>query len=214
MSENKRVLIVIGGITENLYFRRDLESDISLLCELYKKYEYIVEINTNKHRDSWSPRFIDKSPWTDVYKLYLNPFRRRAIHREIEKTVERFQNNGYEIDVFAHSLGTVELTGTNIQVNNVCFFGSPLGMDFPCGAFCRNKLAPFPFSRPKFRCENFYNFYSPRDIVGTSPILSDYRCNFGVLSNQEFNTNTVHDLTEYLSNEKVRNIIINLKKED
>jgi hypothetical protein len=198
MRRKARVLLVVGGITTDLYFRKALETDLHFLTELYKDFDAIIEIDTNKHRDRWSPKFIDNMPWTDVLKLYINPFRRGAIHKIIEQTVKHYQSIGFEVHVAAHSLGTVELAGSKINVKSAFFFGSPLGMRNPFGAFCRNRLAPIPLTKAAMKCDHFTNFWSKNDIVGTNPILGDYRCKFGKESNNEYEFNCVHDLPKYV----------------
>lgn len=196
--KNSRCLLVIGGITKDLYFKKDLESNLSLLNKIHKTYDFVKEINTNCIRDKFTPNFLDNQAWTDVFKFFLNPIKRHRIRKLIEKEVEKYQKLGYEVDIIGHSLGTIELADSKIKVKKVLFAGSPLGMSIPFSTFCKNQLASFPWSKPQMKCETFINLFSSNDIVGTFPITDDKRCRFGSLFNVDIRLNNNHDLINYL----------------
>ena len=193
-----RILLVVGGITYKPYFKTDLESNMSLLSKLSKEYVFIKEIDTNAIRDKYVIPAINHLAFTDIFKLFLNPFKRHAIRKLIETEVKKYQTLGYEVDIAGHSLGSIEIADSKINVSHVLFMGSPLGMRIPFSTYCKHSLAPFPWNRPQMKCKSFINLYSHNDIVGTYPITEDKRCRFGRFLNVDIRLNNNHDLVNYL----------------
>ena len=201
--QEKSCLLLISGVTGSKpYFKDTISGNAtldSLLSYHYGK-ENIIEIDTNALRDSWTPDLLDKVSFTDITKFYLNGLRRRAIRSLIKATVDKLKAQGYtKIDLWAHSLGTVEAAGSKIDIDTFIMFGSPIGFPTPVlRSTVKNELSFLGITKPPLKCETLINFWSPLDIVGSRPLTRDTRWRFGASDYKDIRSDTQHDLSDYL----------------
>ncbi|NQY58449.1 hypothetical protein [Cognatishimia sp.] len=130
-----KALAIIQGINEeNRYLDKDL-------TDLYKNYQKVVYINTEKYFDSvkrnlpWYLRFIPnkyKDYAADIWGYFTNRYVFDIVNTECNSQIGKLLNQGYEVDVFAHSLGTVITLclGKKIEklrLNTFFCIASPMG---------------------------------------------------------------------------------------
>lgn len=156
----KRALVVVQGIHEELYAKNALKKsklDIG-------QYNEIRFIDTEEVFDAWSPKIKWWDKFGDVVKFYLNVNRRKAVCRKVTKTVGQLQKVNYEVDILAHSLGTViTLCSKARNVRRLYLLGSPLSFGIPFAAsYIRQHTRKY---MKNFSCEEIFYIWSPKDFV-------------------------------------------------
>lgn len=199
----KSCLLLISGITGRTpYFKSTLEEnkELNKIVNYYYGNENVIELDTNALRDSFTPNLLGNVSLLDITRFYINGLRRRAIRRLIELKVSELKLKGYEkIDLWTHSLGTVEAAGADISVNDFFMFGSPIGFPTPIlRSTVKNELSFLGITKPDLKCSRLINLWSPKDIVGTRPLTSDSRWRFGAPNYRDVCSNTSHSLDDYL----------------
>jgi hypothetical protein len=199
----KSCLLLISGITGRTpYFKSSVANNVELnrIVNYYYGEENVIELDTNSLRDSFTPNLLEDLSLLDITRFYINGLRRTAIRRFIELKVSELKLKGFsKIDLWTHSLGTVEAAGANIFLDDFFMFGSPLGFPTPIlRSTVRNELSFLGLTKPNLKCNRLINLWSPRDIVGSEPITSDVRWRFEAHEYKDVRSNTEHSLDEYL----------------
>lgn len=194
----KNALVILTGISVGPYGVETLNKESALLNYFNNNYDLIQELDYNKHLDSYTIQTKFNLKYLDPVRLRLNPFRRHKIIKEIELAVRELQLQGYNVDFLCHSQGCWVAAMTELNVRNCIFTGSPIGFQNPVGRFIvRANIAPWPWSKPSFRCERFLNLYSTYDFVGRVPSLIS-KWFFGASSTKEIDCMNSHSFDEYL----------------
>lgn len=201
-----RALVVVQGISKKHgYLAKELYEGLD--SKIIKSYDVIAPVNTDQFfaKISNIPSKILGSVLSDVWNYYTNGKARREACREVRKTITELQSKGFEVDILAHSLGTVITlcSGGNsparaISVNNVYLLGSPLGIG---NLFARMKTNGHTerYSN-NFDAKKIFYLWSEKDYV--SKILKGRTLDIlkarSVESPVTYHTDTNHASSEYL----------------
>lgn len=170
----KRALIAVQGINSDNYILHELTSS-KFPRENYQK---IVAIPTEEIFDRTIPGFIKMIPYFNkFYDQYLADIRaffkdkeaRMNACRFVRNQIKALQNDGYTVDVIAHSLGTIIVmcagpqTGRLLEVNSFLCYNSPLGFGiFPGGILVRSFTRKF---MRNFKAVKLEYIYSSKDVI-------------------------------------------------
>lgn len=195
----QKILFVVGGISPETYAFRDLVEHCKIQEHGYHKfyedgtgslafgsdntkYLYIKEINCEKIFDSkllnfFSKFFLIGIPFRfwdrigDYFKAILDEQRLKRIVDLIETEVNVAKKSyGLEVDVWGHSLGTLLLLASDIQVDECYLFGSPLTSKYWS---VRKTAQDFRNKHEALSALQWRYGWSPKDIVCTKPFPSD-----------------------------------------
>lgn len=141
-------------------------------------YEKVIFLNIEKIFDKkimgWLSLFLFpfkfipgvrklEDKYMDVVRFYYNKKKRIEICRYIRTEINKLTRKYGDVDVYAHSLGTVALLSTKVKVRNVHLFGSPLGFGLtPLRKFARNNAKRFI---DQFTCHQLTYWHGPKDFV-------------------------------------------------
>lgn len=166
-----RALVVVQGISKKHgYLAKELYEEAA--GTIVKAYDVIAPVNTDQFfaKISNIPSKILGPVLSDVWNYYTNGKARREACREVRKTITELQSKGFEVDILAHSLGTVITlcSGGNsparaVSVVNVYLLACPLGIG---NLFARMKTNGHTerYSN-NFVCKNLFYFWSEKDYV-------------------------------------------------
>jgi hypothetical protein len=187
-----KALLVIGGITYKNYALGDLinlpackeystnwteKDSLVALGNANTNYSMIKEINCESLLDSKTLNFLGKlwllglparlwDRFGDYFKIICNKKIMQAVVHLVEAEILQAQKKYGQVDVIAHSLGTLILLASNIKVNNVYLCGSPLTSRFWSIRTTANNF----FKSNNNHClatGNVYYCHSKNDPVGT-----------------------------------------------
>ncbi len=132
-----KALVIVQGINNKQGYLRETIAQFPQFKEYYQR---IIDIETDKYFDKhmsflFKPfRSIGRT-LADVWEFYKNNAARMEVCRETRSQIQNLQALGYEVDIIAHSLGTVIALccGPNspvnpIKVNRTILMQSPLGI--------------------------------------------------------------------------------------
>lgn len=192
--QKQKILLLIGGITRNLYafddliiknninqvgYERYYSDDTGLMAfgGSNTKYLYIKEINCEKYFDSklltiFSKPFLLGLPFRlwdklgDYFKAILNEKKMLEISNCIQAEIEAAQNTyGLEVDIIAHSMGTLLALGAQAKVSDVYLFGSPLTSKYNV---IKHTASNYLAKHYKLSSKNIYYGWSRYDVVCSS----------------------------------------------
>ncbi len=153
-----RVLLLVQGVNEDTYLFKNLKSSSYDIDQ----YDKVIEVTTEKTLDkSW----VSKIPFLgdkygDILQFFVSDEARRNLKTKLKKTALKYPDA--EIDLLAHSLGTLICFITPITVKNFICLASPVAMSLWLGKKVRN----FIRGRLKLKVENnLYFVYSPFDLI-------------------------------------------------
>jgi hypothetical protein len=180
----KPALLVLGGITYKNYAVGDLvglpecSNYINREGTLDTKYAIIKELDCEQFLDhkiidligrlfilGMPFRFWDR--FGDYFKIISSDKLMRKCVEYIQAEVHKAQILYGEVDVIAHSLGTLIVATSNIKVNNLYLVGSPLTSQYWSVRHTANKF--IQKNGLNAEANNIYYCYSPLDIVCTKP---------------------------------------------
>lgn len=162
---SKKALVLVQGISNKVYIQQDVES----VKSAFKNYDKIKVAPTEGIFDkSIVSKLSDR--FGDVVQYFKSHKQRKDACAKVRRTIESLQEEGYEVDVLAHSLGTLMTltSGRSVEldkstsVNKVFLFACPLGMVWPMGFYARNHTRKFI---QNFKAKEIVYCYSPRDFV-------------------------------------------------
>lgn len=167
-----RALVVIQGINSKQGY---LYNDVLTDTRLTKYYDKIIDIPTEKYFDlhkPWPLRLIGKwgDSLSDIWEFYTRNDSRIGVCRESREQIQKLQGLGYEVDILAHSLGTVialccgpNSPGNPVLVNRVVLLESPLGIG---NLIARMKTCSHTERYSKnFTAKELYYTWSEEDFV-------------------------------------------------
>lgn len=206
----KRALVAVQGINSENYILHEL---------VYSKfpredYQKIVAIPTEEIFDRTIPDWIKVVPflnkWYDQYYADLHAFfgdkeARINACRFVRNQIKALQNDGFTVDVIAHSLGTIiticsgPQTGALLQVNNFFCYNSPLGFGIaPGGMMVRAFVRKF---MRNFIAKKLEYIYSSKDVISRDykSAVGEIINQLGVLPKSKFDTLQDHKLSHNIS---------------
>lgn len=142
MSKKKRACVIVQGISEKRRYMKTSSKVVNGYIDKYDKDEYI---DTESIFDrGWFSKLFDK--W-DFIPYFLNGARRKAVCRIVNKTIVDLHNDGYEVDVIAHSLGCVIALQSGrkkfkVNINNLICLQPPTNNKV-YGWYVRRKVKQF-----------------------------------------------------------------------
>jgi len=197
-SSQRNVLLLLDGICKESYVLRDIYKEKTLLEKLLNTYRHIEAIETNKILDWGLIGGEVVLKYGDVLRFLYSPIRRLKITNLIERTVKKYKALGYEVTILAHSLGTIKLLDSNLDVDYVILTGCPLEfVSRTAATIVRTTISPFPWSKPKVKCKKVAYLWATGDKVSCREIADlDRFVTFkeGVI----LNTQGIHDFPSYL----------------
>jgi hypothetical protein len=198
-----KVLIVgvgVSDINNGDYGQIDMINSYHLKKRLEKKYDNIVYFKYQEildHGSMFGEKFLDPLRWKLKFK------ERRQILNKFETIVKEYQEQGYEVDLIAHSLFCWISSNAKTHLKTVIHCGSPVGFITPVARMLvRNDIAMFGWTRPNLRCDRFINLYSTNwdEPIGHRPNIPDHpKWAYGAIDRAEFNTYRSHDFKDYLN---------------
>jgi hypothetical protein len=129
-----KALIVVQGVN---HIQGYLYEDAQRLSSYYDK---IVDVDIGqhfKHKKGFVFKVLGKfgDKLNDVWDFYISTEERKAVCREVRKTIRDLQAQNYDVSVLAHSLGTVITlcSGPNsaanpVHIDKLIMMQSPLGI--------------------------------------------------------------------------------------
>jgi pimeloyl-ACP methyl ester carboxylesterase len=135
----------------------------------------VIDIPTEKYFDKYKPWFLKwmgklGDSLSDVWEFYTRNSSRIELCREIRQQIKDLQATGYEVDIIAHSLGTMAAlcSGPNtpanlVSVNRTILLSSPLGIGNLIARLKTNGHAE-RFSK-NFITKELYYTWSEKDFV-------------------------------------------------
>lgn len=216
----QKVLFIIGGISKETYAFRDVVRTCNLQDKGYTqfyqdengmlvwgtdetKYKYIKEIDCEQFLDSKAINFFERflllglpfrlwDKFGDYFKAIKDKKRLEAIANLIANEIGFVQAQyGVQVDVWAHSLGTLLASASRAKVDEFHMFGSPLTSKFWS---VRKTAQDFKTKlQTGILAKSIYYHWSPKDIVCTKPVDSD------TVNAVNVEYNCKHDLSAYLA---------------
>ena len=165
---DKKVLILIGGITQHPYIKSDVDqsnfdkSPYDVVVQFY--YDHILD-NRYKKLDCYKYLpFLDKHG--DWWQFAFHPATREKIRHHLEVMIKEYQAMNYEIHVLAHSLGSWILCGTDCVVDSVISMGSPISSkSWVVRNIVKQELKSRINDYMHMRCSTMDYMYSKNDFV-------------------------------------------------
>jgi len=200
----KKALILISGIAEHAYgheqFLASIEGeDFAKGFDLVENYDYQPAL------DAWTLPGKVSRVYMDPVRLRLNLHKSQKVRKGLEDKVKSLKNGGYEVTLVCHSLGCWVAAMSKVEVENVYFFGSPIGWATPVlRSIVRNQIDKLFFPIPLHVANLFVNYYSINDIVGNIPTAfkrngEPSKWAFGADRVYEFETYTPHHWPNYMA---------------
>lgn len=168
----KKALVLVQGISRSSYIKKDIEKFKSE----FSGYDLIKVAPTESIFDkSIISKISDR--FGDVVQYFKSHNQRKLACTVVRNQIRTLQNDGYEVDVLAHSLGTLMtltcggLDGSKnplVEVNKVMLFACPLGMKvpgMPIGLYVRNHTRKYI---QNFKAKEIQYTWSKRDFVSAS----------------------------------------------
>tara|TARA_R110000822_G_scaffold218065_1_gene352543 strand:+ start:5540 stop:6187 length:648 start_codon:yes stop_codon:yes gene_type:complete len=210
-----KTLILVQGINQEPdYLYKEVMAN-NFLSNQYDEIinapvEFIFDGKKQKKSGFW------KDTLGDIWQFYKKDDKRIAACRIVRNTILKAKSLGNQVDVLAHSLGSVitlcagsNKAGDTLTINNLFMLGSPLGISFK--PFRRGITFFFPGTIPhteqysyNFRATQIHYFYSNKDKVSKVfdsrilPILSARSRKPPLV----YQSGTKHDSAEYLKSMK------------
>ena len=203
----KKALVLVQGISNKDNYIKDalLTSDFNL-----DSYDEWVTAKTEKALDGLFEKVtFGLTSFIGIVDRFGDPIRylfsekhRKAACRAVNKEVKKLIDSGYEVDILAHSLGTIialtsGTTKNMIQINNFYSFGSPLGSAFFSGLF-RRHVQKYIYG---INIKNMHYCWNRKDIISKKPLkqrfvnsLFLYVANF-----KNYKIGDGHSLSNYLN---------------
>jgi hypothetical protein len=119
----KKAALIIHGISEKVYMQ-----DVKIYLE-DSGYDEVVIMELDKIFDKSIFRFVpfyDK--YGDITQFFFNKRNRRKLRKYLNKILINLEKQGYEVDIYAHSLGTLVALLSNRTIDNLYMLSSPLSM--------------------------------------------------------------------------------------
>ena len=200
----KKALVLVQGINHGLYLKDALtEVDFH-----FNDYDEVVEVPTEAIFDGNKGIIESKFnlwDWVgDAYQFYAYSFRRREVCKLTRKYILDLQNQGFQVDALAHSLGCQILiccgsqksSKGQIKLENTILLAPPMGLGFVT-------LRAWIRSHAKKFSKNFYSrkleyYWSKEDFISK---IYDNKVNTLIdnLSYEHANhsTNTDHSVQDF-----------------
>lgn len=201
----KKALLLVQGVNHGIYLK-DALNEVNFN---FANYDEVVEVPTEEVFDGRVLKNKKTNIWDwvgDAYQFYAYRMKRKAVCKLTRNYILDLQENGYEIDAIAHSLGCQILITcgsqkkdhVQVKVNKTILLGSPMGLGFrPLRALIRSQAKRFS--------KNFYTkqmnyFWSSEDFI--SKIYDDQVAQITESLNQEYlqiDCKTSHSVQDYYS---------------
>jgi hypothetical protein len=168
-----RALLVVQGINSN---PRYLVEDIADFRNIKKTYDEILNAPVER---IWNKSWISKIPFVgnkygDIISFYTNEKARIQASTVVADRIYELQKAGLEVDILAHSLGTVitlccgpqfHLDRPPVIVRNFYCLNSPIGISIPV---VRGKaLSHAERFSTNFMANKIYNLYASNDKISS-----------------------------------------------
>lgn len=129
-----KALILIQGVNSKLY---GLESLRRAKIDT-GEYNHVLEINSESVFDrkliKWLPRMPYWDKFGDIFKYYIQKKKRKEICKMVRRAIKSFQKEGFNVDIFAHSLGCQialscgsQKDNDPVKIHKLVLMGSPMG---------------------------------------------------------------------------------------
>jgi hypothetical protein len=205
-----KILVVVAGISNQnhaMYVRDAVIGNTTFKRFIDSKYDKVVYL---PYQDILDKHAIIAKTLLDPLRLKLYPKAQAEIITRFETIIKYLQSEGHTVDILAHSLGCWITAKLDVQVDRVIHMGSPIGWKFPLGRFIvRNDIAFTAWSKPKLKCNMFFNLYSSKDIVGNKPVLpANPKWGYDSKVHFELNSKTSHDADKYIEFLKDRRYVV------
>lgn len=191
VDKKNKSLIVVQGINDKVYLV-DAINRSNFKTDAYKEF---IEVGTEKILDDHVNKFFKWLPFydrlSDIQYLFKRRVKNECTH-EIYKTVGNMRSLGRDVDVIAHSLGTLMVLNSPVELNNVYFIGCPLSM------MGISKLVRWKTSNSYMTCKRLFYIYSPVDPICHfyNNKVKDFLKSYNVIP---IVSTSGHSATEYLN---------------
>lgn len=215
-----KAIVLIQGINKDAGY---LETELDNYPSLLKNYKLKKQIQTEKEFDKhlafripFLGKILKKSftfgALGDFWQFLRGRDTRKRICKRIRSDIKNLQRQGYNVDILAHSLGTImtlvagphdkdDNRSTNnspLNVNSCYFFGSPLGFKLPYVEWRTERFVK-KYS-DNFRGKKLYYFYSSKDPVCSSVDKTDKKILESLFDEVIYiKTKATHKTKDYLS---------------
>ncbi|MCH2079643.1 hypothetical protein [Prochlorococcus sp. ALOHA_ZT_50] len=203
----KKALVLVQGISNKNNYIEDslLESDF-----LLDDYDKWVTAKTEKALDGLFEKFtFGVTSFIGIVDTFGDPFRylfskkhRKAACRAVNSEVKKLTAQGYEVDILAHSLGTIiALTSgtakSAINVNTFYSFGSPLGSTIFPWLF-RRHVQKYIYG---INIKTLYYCWNSKDFVSKKPLNQRFVNSLFLHVGKflDFHISSGHSLLSYLN---------------
>jgi hypothetical protein len=189
--KKNKSLIVVQGINDKVYLMEAIKRS-TFNTDAYKE---VVEVATERVLDDHMNKFFKWLPFydrvSDIKYLFSKSLRIDCTH-EIYKTVGEMRGLGRDVDVIAHSLGTLMILNSPVEVNNVYLIGSPLSM---AGI---SRLVRWKTKNTYMTCTRLFYVYSPLDPICHfyTPEVKEFLKSYNVIP---IVSTSGHSATDYLN---------------
>ncbi|MEB3150311.1 MAG: hypothetical protein VKL60_15025 [Sphaerospermopsis sp.] len=177
----KRALLTVQGINNKQGY---LYEEVSKATWLTEQYEFITDAQTDKYFSDKMKTSIAKglnaitlNQWSrlgDVWYFFKNALAREQVAKAVGRRITILQDQGYEVDVIAHSLGNLITICSSdaerdLKVNNFYSLANPLFIKIRAlrkGWFGLPGVLPYvAVNRNKFSAKKITALWSNSDLV-------------------------------------------------
>lgn len=132
-----KALIIVQGINHRQGYLYD--DVIKIGFDTRQKYDRIIDFPVNQFFDK-KKNWILGDTLGDIWTFYKDPYARMLVCNRLREQIQVLQESKYEVDILAHSLGTIitlccgphkedlEIKLEPVYINKMYLMGSPLGI--------------------------------------------------------------------------------------